>query len=108
MPKDWGKAESWARKTAASKGASVRCQGCRIKAKDHLLCSDCGEGWCRRCVEVESAALWEVSFTCTPCTVDSLAPASEGATRTHVYRLAQSMLQTKGAALKQGTWLNYQ
>jgi hypothetical protein len=111
-PRQVEKAVEWARLQVSQGGTAARrapCVSCGEALQGHLRCMECGDVWCRRCLRVDKAALFEIGFQCAPCLIEAV-PQFSGRTRVTagLVDLASELNRVKGAALKPATWLQYQ
>jgi hypothetical protein len=100
-------AERWALRAKARHRVPSRCEGCRTRGGGHLHCAGCEAPWCHPCLELPPASLWEVSFRCLDCELEAWAQGGSRQANPELKALLRSLLQTRAAALKSGTWANY-
>eukprot|EP00961_Rhodomonas_salina_P267629 3616241-Rhodomonas_salina.1 len=91
----------------AEKGERKSCVKCKACTSAYLQCSQCDHAYCRPCLTVVDGGLWDINFSCPACMIESEKWPDETNYVTAMLNLAESTLQTMGAALRAGTWLAY-
>lgn len=108
LPTEVGAAMEWAARKMAEEGERKACCRCAQHTTAYLRCMECGMNFCRQCLGLEKGALWDISFSCPACLIESSKwPSGEEERVREEMELVQSALQTLGHLLKPSTWLRY-
>lgn len=108
LPEEVGAAMEWAARTVAERGVLQECHRCSQHTTAYLRCMECCLNFCRPCLGLERGELWDISFSCPGCMIESREwPAAKSAEMEYEMELSRSTLQSLGASLKPSTWLRY-
>jgi len=109
MPAEWFAAVEWTARAVCRHGRSERCKRCGVEARTHLYCASCSASYCRRCLAIEKEAIWEISFECPACVLESACHIeARGEHEYMLLELADELVKTKAYALAPSTWECYQ
>eukprot|EP00961_Rhodomonas_salina_P138521 1863325-Rhodomonas_salina.1 len=98
----------WAARRLEESGERRACCRCAHHTTAYLRCMECGMNFCRPCLGLEEGALWDISFSCPACMIESEKwPEAKSAEMEEELEHAEEALRSLGASLKPGTWLRY-
>jgi len=109
MPLEWFSAVHWMARAVSQEGAVTACKRCRAESRTHLWCTSCAAAFCRRCLEVDKEAVWDIGFECPACLLESVCHITpRGEHEELLMELAEEMVKSRSFAYAEGTWRCYQ
>jgi len=109
MPEEWFRAVRWTVREVADGGRMSECRMCKTRAATHVFCSTCSDSYCRSCLAVGKEELWDLSFECAGCMIETVCWLDRWQPyEMELLKLAEEAVVTKGRAYKAKTWNGYQ
>lgn len=110
MQQHWLAALRWTVREIAERGKDATCDICHTVEATHVYCANCGLSFCRKCLVVDDAALWDMmSFECAGCIIESVCHLDGGRNRNEkkLIEMGSELIKTMAHVLRQSTWKLY-
>mmetsp|Transcript_48529 Transcript_48529/g.99083 ORF Transcript_48529/g.99083 Transcript_48529/m.99083 type:complete len:407 (-) Transcript_48529:1544-2764(-) len=109
IPDELFRASRWAARAIAKGGTATHCHSCELVSTTHLWCVSCSTSTCRRCLKLQDEALWDITFECAACSIESVCVLDNWTPpETDLINWANGYIRTRSLANKPGTWRLYQ
>mmetsp|Transcript_22420 Transcript_22420/g.45346 ORF Transcript_22420/g.45346 Transcript_22420/m.45346 type:complete len:430 (+) Transcript_22420:155-1444(+) len=109
MPREWQNAVRWTARAITEHGRITTCKKCLGQSSTQLFCAACGDTYCRACLSLDPDQLWDLSFECPGCIIESICHLDKWQPHEEdLLQLAEGWVTSRAQALKPKTWEGYQ